>query len=556
MRYLCLVILLVGCSHEAKRENPLDPELTPPVELVASLSDSTGAVTLTWTPYAGDQTLALCIVQRKVQDKEQWVALDTLTSVEKTTYIDAALAPGTAYDYRVVVVNINGYESPSDRQSVAGYSVGAVTLLPIESDEQIGALRLRWTQFRDPGFSSYAVLRREAEGGQDTLLRSASTVADTAFVDTTARHRVTYIYTVAVAAAGQVLLSGSLDGTLELPAVAWQSLDLDSGTASATMGWTLYQGPRFQGYQVQRKSGELAWQDVTKLADVSDTTFTDSGLVGSIEYSYRVIVLTDMGEEVVSPEGQGRFHRYEDQWSLDLRDGERVKLYLEAGRLAALVAGPERVRLLLYTLTGALIEEQVLLTNPLDGWSPAASFSTAVMADGRRALSLASEDRGLVAVLTYTAEGELQRTDEEPFADHLPILAPEEARVLGETALLGYNPKIAGDPSFNNHPCNVGFRNVTVRGSDDHPLQEFSGGVPEDWEIAYVRRRVVPILRGDWVAFDEKAGWADDNRSLGALLFTRNPDWHDVRLSADVAVRIGRGGVRIGSWVTDVPGGV
>ena len=40
-------VLLLACGHDAKRDNPLAPELTPPVKLEVSLNDTTGIATLT-----------------------------------------------------------------------------------------------------------------------------------------------------------------------------------------------------------------------------------------------------------------------------------------------------------------------------------------------------------------------------------------------------------------------------------------------------------------------------------------------------------------------------
>ena len=45
---LIALLSLLGCSHDAKRENPLDPELTPAVTLTAIADDSTGTVRLSW----------------------------------------------------------------------------------------------------------------------------------------------------------------------------------------------------------------------------------------------------------------------------------------------------------------------------------------------------------------------------------------------------------------------------------------------------------------------------------------------------------------------------
>ena len=40
-----------ACGHDSKRNNPLDPILTPAVELEVALDDT---ATLTWTPYDGN----------------------------------------------------------------------------------------------------------------------------------------------------------------------------------------------------------------------------------------------------------------------------------------------------------------------------------------------------------------------------------------------------------------------------------------------------------------------------------------------------------------------
>lgn len=46
--------LLLAWSHDAPRDNPLDPQLTPPVQLQVALDDTAGTATLTWTRYEGE----------------------------------------------------------------------------------------------------------------------------------------------------------------------------------------------------------------------------------------------------------------------------------------------------------------------------------------------------------------------------------------------------------------------------------------------------------------------------------------------------------------------
>ena len=49
---------LLACSHDSARDNPLDPERTPPVELQVALDDTAGTATLTWKPYDGEAAFA------------------------------------------------------------------------------------------------------------------------------------------------------------------------------------------------------------------------------------------------------------------------------------------------------------------------------------------------------------------------------------------------------------------------------------------------------------------------------------------------------------------
>ena len=51
--YSILLLALLGCSHDARRENPLDPELTPAVTLSVAADDTAGTATLTWTRSEG-----------------------------------------------------------------------------------------------------------------------------------------------------------------------------------------------------------------------------------------------------------------------------------------------------------------------------------------------------------------------------------------------------------------------------------------------------------------------------------------------------------------------
>ena len=88
--------LLMGC-HDAKRENPFDPALTPAVELEGALDDTAGTATLTWTRYAGEQPFAEYWVLRNIVDRTRVDTLERISDPAQTTYMDTSIAQHTAY---------------------------------------------------------------------------------------------------------------------------------------------------------------------------------------------------------------------------------------------------------------------------------------------------------------------------------------------------------------------------------------------------------------------------------------------------------------------------
>ena len=131
-------LIHAGC-HDARRDNPLDPELTPPVEPQATLVDSAGAVVLTWQPYAGTADFAEYRVLRNQVNSTLVDTLARIPDATATSFTDTTLAPDTRYEYRVAVVNTGGFESPSPAQPVAGFGVDAVALVEVENDARDGA---------------------------------------------------------------------------------------------------------------------------------------------------------------------------------------------------------------------------------------------------------------------------------------------------------------------------------------------------------------------------------------------------------------------------------
>lgn len=345
--YLAIAALILGltfgfagCGHDTDRANPLDAELTPAVELMAS-QDSTGSVTLQWSRYAGDQPFAGYVVLRNVARSIDADTVATIDDATVTAFVDSTLAPDTAYEYRVAVRNRHGLLSLSESRRVEGFRTRAVVLQPQQADMATGTVRVVWSAYRDPGFERYEVFRRAAGTDADSLLGIRADAGDTTIVDTTALHGINYLYRTVVVAAGLELTSVPIDSRLDLPAVELEMLSMDAVTATATLAWSSYEGPRFASYDIWRRVGDER-SLVASLSDPKATQFQDTGLRGGVVYAYEVEVVSTLGERISGPSRVGSIHGLVDQWSLellsdDLAVNEFIRLYAEGDSIIALV---------------------------------------------------------------------------------------------------------------------------------------------------------------------------------------------------------------------------
>ena len=140
------LLILVACSHEAKCENPFDLALTAPVEMTVALDQVAGTATVTRTRYVGDRSFARYQVLRHIVESPRVETLTAIYDVTQTTFVDASLAPNTAYVYRVSVINGEGFGSLSSPAETDGHLAGAVNLLGWPVDAQKGQVALRWSR--------------------------------------------------------------------------------------------------------------------------------------------------------------------------------------------------------------------------------------------------------------------------------------------------------------------------------------------------------------------------------------------------------------------------
>jgi hypothetical protein len=123
--------LLGACSHETRRENPVDPAVSPSVQLLEARFDSTSAsVGLLWTRYDGHSELSHYAVLRKVAGLERVDTLARLTRATDTTFHDTMVHSGTEYSYRVAIVTTGGVVRASAFVTLSSYALPAPDLLP------------------------------------------------------------------------------------------------------------------------------------------------------------------------------------------------------------------------------------------------------------------------------------------------------------------------------------------------------------------------------------------------------------------------------------------
>ena len=394
--------------------------------------------------------------------------------------------------------------------------LGATLTPPVELqvtlDDTTGTAILTWTPYEGDAFAAYWVLRALQASDRVDTLAIITDLTRTSFVDSTSLTGLFYSYRIsAINSGGLEVPSTAQSGSLNHPQVEILSLSFESRTASASLSWSPYNGARFKAYRLFRRAGQSLPEMVAEIPDIATTSAVDDGLKGNTEYRYRVVVLTDLDEEITSEENAGLFHPLVDTWPLDMEEGEHVRLYKEGDSIAALISGPRRVRLLSFASDGQLAGERLLLEHPWLDIQPHTAAMT-FLPDGARLLGVATNaappvDSKILQLLPYDADGSPLPTEYEVDHDIEPF-GPSPAEVEGQIFLASLDEKARID-------------NVRLT-SDDRRLvfDEFETADLGEWELLQGQARV------------------DDGSLLvsdGALLRRKiTASWHDVRMEADV----------------------
>lgn len=229
MKYLRLIALLalVGCSHDAERANPVDPELTPAVTLTAAVDDTAGTVTLNWTRFAGQGFAEYQILRASAEQVTDTLAV--LTDVAGTTWLDTTAQDDVSYSYCVAVVNQGGYAVPSQAQSVRQLDLPGTQIDHVDFDAASATARVTWTPYAGPRFAGYQLWRRSAMLSPHMIFETDDP-AVLSFTDEALRGATQYSYQVIVVTAMQELIvSDEASGGIHLLVGSW---DIDADPES------------------------------------------------------------------------------------------------------------------------------------------------------------------------------------------------------------------------------------------------------------------------------------------------------------------------------------
>ena len=219
---------LLACSHDSQRDNPLDPELTPAVELQVAVDDTAGAASLNWTPYRGEAPFAAYWVLRALQASDIVDTLATIIDLSQNSYVDSTSLTGLFYSYRISVVNAAGLEVSSTAQSVPSLSHPHVEILDLSFESSTASATLRWSPYTGARFKSYRILRR-ADNSPPEAVAEFTDIATTSAVDDSLIGNTRYQYEVVVLTdLDEEVASEELGGILHALVDTWP-LDMEDG---------------------------------------------------------------------------------------------------------------------------------------------------------------------------------------------------------------------------------------------------------------------------------------------------------------------------------------
>jgi fibronectin type 3 domain-containing protein len=226
------------------------------------------------------------------------------TNVTTTSFSDASVVNGTTYYYTVAAVNAVGPSPQSGEASARPQATAPSAPSGLVASGGNGSVMLSWAiPVTDGGspITGYDVYRGTSPGGESATPLAAN-VPSNGFTDTGVVNGTTYYYKVAaVNAVGLSPQSGEASATPAQPATvptAPQGLGATGGNGAVKLSWSppaSNGGAAITGYDLYRGTSAGSESATPVAANVTGTSFTDTGLANGTAYYYTVAAVNAVG---------------------------------------------------------------------------------------------------------------------------------------------------------------------------------------------------------------------------------------------------------------------
>ncbi|MEO7171441.1 fibronectin type III domain-containing protein, partial [Flavobacterium sp.] len=247
-------------------------------------------VALTWNASSGATDY---IVKRATVNGGPY---STITSVTGTSFTNTGLVNGTTYYYVVSALNGFGESANSSQTSATPVAPPAAPPTPGGLATTAGNAQVGLTWNASSGATTYNVKRATVNGGPYSTITS---VTETGFTDTGLTNGTTYYYVVSASnSGGESGNSTQASATPQAPPPpdAPTGFAATGGNTQAGLNWNASSGAT--SYNVKRAT--VSGGPYTTVGNVTNTSFTNTGLTNGTTYYYVVSALGTGGESANS----------------------------------------------------------------------------------------------------------------------------------------------------------------------------------------------------------------------------------------------------------------
>lgn len=260
------------------------------------------AVTLRWTASTASEFAGYRVQRATAPDDTDFEVLAFVPGQTTVEHTDPTVVEGETYSYRVTVLIDSGEQSDSNTQEVTVPNVRAPAPVNLEEPDAVSADRiaLRWTRNSNSDFSGYVLFNNTtgAVSDADVALSATSDRDETFFDHTNLVENTTYYYRVYTFDAGGLKSrSNEVSATTKNEPPAAVTLSGNTlGQTSVSLTWQQSTAHDFESYRLYRDTSPAVTTNSTLVIELNErgvTTYRDSGLDPTTEYSYRVFVVDD-----------------------------------------------------------------------------------------------------------------------------------------------------------------------------------------------------------------------------------------------------------------------